>query len=349
MNARIKKLISVIIIFAVFVGVMNLNVIDVQASCKNNFSLVFDASYYAATYEDLRNIYGDNEALLLEHFVSFGMREGRRGSEDFDPIVYMNRYPELYAMYGDNLAKYYLHYITIGYEEGRSGRADGQVTVRRGQCNIKQYTNDEIVAFYDNAVFIGDSIMEGYRNYSVMDSEAICRKANFLTVRSYSLVHALTDASIDSFQPVYKGKRDNVWTAVKNMNADKVFILFGTNDLSVFTPDQVAANTWRLVKNIRTVNPGVEVYVISMAPVYKNVSNGYLNKAGVDELNTYLKNGQYMNMYTYVELNAALVDKNGNQKASYSSDSYVHYNTDGYSLGWDPVFTQLASKELSCK
>ena len=84
-----------------------------------NYELVFNATYYANTYADLKKAFGYNAEQLLNHFKKYGMKEHRRASANFDPVAYRNRYKDLDAAFGDDWAKYYEHYMTFGYKENR--------------------------------------------------------------------------------------------------------------------------------------------------------------------------------------------------------------------------------------
>ena len=91
-----------------------------QASDKKDYSAVFDADYYYSEYADLRSSIANNQKALLQHFVSFGMQEGRRGNAEFDVDAYMENNPDLVQVFGtDDLTSYYLHYISYGKKEGR--------------------------------------------------------------------------------------------------------------------------------------------------------------------------------------------------------------------------------------
>lgn len=100
--------------------------IQAQASGKRDYSAVFDADYYYSEYADLRAAIGNDPKALLQHFVSFGMQEGRRGNADFDVNAYMDNNPDLVQLFGkEDLASYYLHYISYGKKEGRSAISAG--------------------------------------------------------------------------------------------------------------------------------------------------------------------------------------------------------------------------------
>lgn len=84
-----------------------------------DYRLVFNSSYYADKYPDLKAAFGLNESKLLNHFITYGMKEGRQGIKSFNVQAYKNRYADLQQAFGDNLSAYYEHYITNGYKEGR--------------------------------------------------------------------------------------------------------------------------------------------------------------------------------------------------------------------------------------
>lgn len=84
-----------------------------------DYRLVFNSSYYADKYPDLKAAFGLNESELLNHFITYGMKEGRQAIETFNVVAYKNKYADLQQAFGDNLPSYYEHYITNGYKEGR--------------------------------------------------------------------------------------------------------------------------------------------------------------------------------------------------------------------------------------
>lgn len=108
------------------------------------YSAVFDAAYYADRYPDLKTAFGNDESALLQHFIQYGMAEGRQGSSQFDVYSYKNLYPDLRAAFGNNLKSYYMHYISSGKAEGR--KATGVNTL---QNPITTYNGIDYSAVYD--------------------------------------------------------------------------------------------------------------------------------------------------------------------------------------------------------
>lgn len=109
-----------------------------------DYSAVFDAAYYANRYPDLKAAFGNDESALLQHFIQYGMAEGRQGSSQFDVYSYKNLYPDLRAAFGNNLKSYYMHYISSGKSEGR--KATGVNTLQKP---ITTYNGIDYSAVYD--------------------------------------------------------------------------------------------------------------------------------------------------------------------------------------------------------
>ena len=84
-------------------------------------SKVFDGNYYATMYPDVAQSAKGSQLWLLNHYVYFGIFEGRNPSASFNATDYMNKNPDLQAVYGDNLYGYVHHYVNAGQAEGRDG------------------------------------------------------------------------------------------------------------------------------------------------------------------------------------------------------------------------------------
>lgn len=84
-------------------------------------SKVFNCQYYLG-YPDLKNAFGSNCELALNHWLTWGIREGRVASPSFSPSAYLNRYSDLVAAFGStNYSAAIQHFLTHGLCEGRNG------------------------------------------------------------------------------------------------------------------------------------------------------------------------------------------------------------------------------------
>ena len=85
-----------------------------------DYAPVFDPVYYSNKYADLKLAFGDDSALLWEHFQQFGMSEFRQASAEFNPTVYKEKYADVAEAYGEDNEMYYFHYVAFGKNEGRT-------------------------------------------------------------------------------------------------------------------------------------------------------------------------------------------------------------------------------------
>lgn len=81
--------------------------------------LEFDYEVYAGLWDDLRKAFGWNKARLLSHFLTNGMKEGRRANVIFDPRYYRAKYKDLEKAFRGTWTNYFNHYYTHGSKEGR--------------------------------------------------------------------------------------------------------------------------------------------------------------------------------------------------------------------------------------
>lgn len=314
---------------------------------KEGYELVFDAYYYYNRYKDVINISVPTVSNLFNNFKNVGMKKGYQGCASFNVQSYKERYPDLEETFGNNYTYYYLHYIKSGYKEGRDGSFDQELyDAELLKHKSLAISDDDIRDYYDKVVFIGDSVMVGYYYYASSHKEAWVSKADFLAQYSTAIRHSIIDVSEDPYQPSYKGEKINVWNAIPQMDVDKVFIMYGANDLGVYDPQTSYNQYLTLISKIRESAPNVEIHIISMTPVCAAKEGKKLNNNSVNQFNQLIIDGAKANNYYYVSLNPSLLDENGCLMANYSSDSFVHQTNAAYVDIWEPVFKEYATKQL---
>ena len=84
-----------------------------------DYAAVFNPEYYSEHNKDVVNAFGNTTEALLNHFVTYGMNEGRQGSEEFSVEAYKYNNPDLVNVFGNDTRTYYIHYIKYGKAEGR--------------------------------------------------------------------------------------------------------------------------------------------------------------------------------------------------------------------------------------
>lgn len=80
---------------------------------------VFDPDFYLMSYGDLRNAFGTNQGAAKNHWLTHGIKEGRRSSPAFDVQYYLSLYPDLQSAFSSDYAAAINHWLTHGIKEGR--------------------------------------------------------------------------------------------------------------------------------------------------------------------------------------------------------------------------------------
>lgn len=93
------------------------------AAC--DWSKVFDADYYIKQFPMLALQYHNDKALLLKHFQTVGIHEGRQGNANFNVGTYKkNCDSKVSKAFGDNWEGYYFYYM-LNYSTEKSVKTTG--------------------------------------------------------------------------------------------------------------------------------------------------------------------------------------------------------------------------------
>ena len=192
-------------------------------------------------------------------------------------------------------------------------------------------------AFFDDAVFVGDSVTLGLSNY-VSNERAAGReclgKAQFLCSgsMSYSNSRGAVGAK-NTIHPKYNGKEVLIEDGIKLCGAKKVFIMLGMNDFSAYNLDFIKNNIRDTLDKIIAKNPGVTIYIESVTPIAQGKEHGKFTNAGVDAFNDVLKGFCKEYGLQYVDVNSHLKDSAGCFKAEYCGDN----GTNGMGIHMNPA------------
>ena len=105
---------------------------------------LFNAKFYAQANKDVAKAYGDNEDALYEHYLNWGMAEGRQMNPTLDVVEYRRVYGDLNRDFGADWDAYVNHYFTLGHDEKRfsGGYFDPMVYVEAYPDVKEAYGND---------------------------------------------------------------------------------------------------------------------------------------------------------------------------------------------------------------
>lgn len=180
-------------------------------------------------------------------------------------------------------------------------------------------------SYFEDAVFIGDSRMQGFRNLSGIT------KGSFVTAVGMELENFYTDDQIATANGNVK-----VLDALKNLNFSKVYMMLGTNELGAYDMSQVGDSYRQVLNDIKQLSssPNPIVYVYSVIYVDESLvtTGDYVNNANVDAVNEEILKMCREEGYHYINLNEVL--SNGSHGLiSGAAEDGIHLNAE-YCKDW---------------
>ena len=180
-------------------------------------------------------------------------------------------------------------------------------------------------SYFEDAVFIGDSRMQGFRNLSGIT------KGSFVTAVGMELENFYTDSQIAT-----AAGNVTVLDALKNINFSKIYMMLGTNELGAYDMSQVGESYRQVLADIKQLSssPDPIVYVYSVIYVDEPLvtTGDYVNNTNVDAVNMEILTMCKEEGYQYINLNEVL--SNGyHGLISGAAEDGIHLNTD-YCKEW---------------
>lgn len=137
-----------------------------------DWSLVFDADFYIKSFPLLAMQYHNNKSLLLEHFQTIGIHEGRQGNKSFNVGVYMNNCDSsVKNAFGNNYEGYYFYYMLNYASEKSVNAASGSDSKLQQKAIMTALQSEELkgVNMYRREVGVADiafdSELAAFANY----------------------------------------------------------------------------------------------------------------------------------------------------------------------------------------
>ena len=165
-------------------------------------------------------------------------------------------------------------------------------------------------------VFVGDSITDRYdlNQYYQYDNKIVINSgiSGYKTTNMISRFHNL----------------------IEQHQADKLFLMIGTNDLGSGTENDVIVNNIKtIIEMIKEKSSKTKIYLESIYPVNleKRPTDKNRNNEDIRYINTQLKKYCAENNIIYLDVYSILQDVDGNLKSEYTEDG-LHLNNDGYDV-----------------
>ena len=186
--------------------------------------------------------------------------------------------------------------------------------------------------WFDDAIFVGDSISVGLCNYADNGSLG---DAEFLAKECMGFHSAMWDLDyVYAIHPTYNGREVRIEDGIQEIGKKKVFILLGMNDICSWGPRESVDAMKDFTDMLLAKNPDITIYIQSATPIIGGkVREDYLNNENIREYNELVKPVCKARGFVYLDIASVLSDENGDLRADYCSDASGaghHFNRAGF-------------------
>ncbi len=202
------------------------------------------------------------------------------------------------------------------------------------QAMVVQHTSKSGYEYFDNSVFLGDSVTLGLKNYATKKRQTeshFLGNAKFIAVGSYSVADTLVAVdSPNSIHSLYNGVVTQPQDIIADMGVKRVFICLGLNDVGIYTQNEYLNNYSFLINRIRKAVPDIQIAILSVTPLTVEGERKVLYNAKIDEYNNALASFAVENGCYFIDVTSVLKDDLGYLADELSSDNYCHLEPKAY-------------------
>ena len=214
----------------------------------------------------------------------------------------------------------------------------------------ERLASGEFDPYFDDAVFVGDSITATFRNYVTGQraiSEGFLGEAKFLGVTNMSAIRAARNSvGSDGINFRFRGRELCFTDAIRETGAKKVFILLGVNELVWCTWEDETAAFSKMFELIRSVDPDAEIVVPALLPVTERYCKS--ERLQIDTWNSFNEVLSALceeNEVAFLSFAEQVMDENGYLDVSLSIDKEYHLNEKGEAI-WVAALRRYAAARI---
>lgn len=192
--------------------------------------------------------------------------------------------------------------------------------------------------YFNDAVFIGDSISVGIKLYEVMQNTDV-----FASV-GISLENIFTNKAVK----LDDGSKVTIFEALDDKPYKKAYIMLGANSL-MSSHEELIKQYGRVIDEVRTrVGDDCIVYIQSVLPVYeelfhKKYPHNTVTNADIESFNVLLSELSEQKDVHYLDVASVIKDENGSLPPKYTSDG-LHIGSELYIKWFDYLKTHAVSE-----
>lgn len=184
--------------------------------------------------------------------------------------------------------------------------------------NVEYDLND---SFFKNSVFVGNSIMYHFSNYTTRQrakDAGFLGNAQFFAAPSFSYYNNAhqTPDSPDCALPSFRGQAMNITDAIGEMNIGTVYLsLMALNDIAIYKDGMTGIlETYnlftKLIEELDTAYPALKIVVISNTYLHSSSDNAThkLNNGSISDLNIRVLDYCNQNGIDFIDVASVLLD-----------------------------------------
>ena len=230
-------------------------------------------------------------------------------------------------------------------ESTQQEKGPGIATEAETEAQPAEVTEEQVNAFYRDAVFVGDSIMEDFQLFCrYRQSDPFLQQFRFLARTSFSLHNATMPISKRSKHPIFQGEQRFIWDSVRMVGAKTVYMMFGQNDLDM--GNDSVERYCSIIGKIKEQSPDADFVIMSMTYTLAGKGKGPINNDNIRAFNETMKVVAAQNGWGFIDMSTPTSDGNGNLRPEFCSDHYVHHTNAAYRV-WEDVLKEYARESLS--
>lgn len=196
-----------------------------------------------------------------------------------------------------------------------SGEEEAAVAVSKGEYMSRSY--------FDDAVFVGDSITHGLAFYGLLDSQQV------VAGESVNLETALYKTPYTNSE----GQAVSVFDAVKAQSPKKIYVMLGTNGIEWTDKEKLASMYESLIVKLKEAVPDAIIYIQSVLPVTKELNDNVNRDLTNEKINAFndllLELAQKEQVY-YLNVAEDFRDSQGNLPEEASPVDGIHFTVAYY-------------------
>lgn len=214
------------------------------------------------------------------------------------------------------------------------------VQVTAAPTQAPTLAEEQLVSYYKDALFIGDSITRQFQVFLIKkrNNEGYQFKTTFATATSYALSTApKRTKSSKRAELTYRNRTMPMYEVVERVMPAKVFILLGVNDYAGRDIEKNIGYAEKVIDVIKEVSPDIQVIFISLTPVSRRFCAKHDYRTMWDNYNAALKAMCERRGEGYLDIATPLKDEDGYLKKGYSSDGQFHLSSKGLQIWLDAL------------